>query len=476
MADLEKPKKPTKRVLLKEQGTVGLSTSNGRIYEGSLSELDFPNSINTYKTMKLDPAVSSGMGVLELLAKRAKWKVIAPHGASDADTKRAEKLNKRLANMDRPFNEYINEFLSLLTYGFHIAEKNWIKDKDGDFVWKSLPTRSQDTVNKWLWSDDGRKLIGVEQDLSLVCNDYRLELFDSTKIQIHKDKFLLFRHDPKRDNPQGKSLLSNVYVPWKYKNQVEQYESIGVSKDLGGIVEVRIPAEYIAKYNEDPTSDEGVTVQTMLDQAKSLHAGEETSIMLPSDYDETTKTPLFDFKLKGIEGGGKQYSTQDIINRYSNEILIAFFADILKLGNDSHGSFALADSKSSLLTLAVASHLDNIKGTLNNDLMKETYELNGWGEWSEETSAQFIYEDLDDPDKDDIGKYVQRIMSVGGMRPSEELERALYGVLGMDVSEDKKLTYYEVESGSRAGESKGSSGTGGSQKGGGNSSTNSENA
>jgi hypothetical protein len=233
MSELDKPKKPTKRVLLREQGTVGLNASSGRIYEDSLYELTFPNSINTYKKMKLDPAVSSGMGVIELLAKRAKWKVVAPHGASEADIKRAEKLNKVLNSMDRPFKEYINEFLSFLTYGFHIAEKVWEKDSDGDFVWKKLPTRSQDTVNKWLWSDDGRELVGFEQDLSLVCNESRLEKFKSTKIPIHREKFMLFRHNPKRDNPQGHSLFNNVYIPWKYKNQTEQYEAVGVAKDLG---------------------------------------------------------------------------------------------------------------------------------------------------------------------------------------------------------------------------------------------------
>lgn len=477
METTDAPRKPTKRVLLKEQGNVGLNTSSGRIYEEYLKELTFPHSIDTYKKMKLDPAVTSGLGVLELLAKRAKWQIEAPLDASEKDKERAKKLNKVLHNMDRPFSEYINEFLSLLTYGFHISEKVWKLDGDGDYVWKALPTRSQDTVNKWLWSDDGRKLVGFEQDLSLTCNDYRLELFDSVKIPIHRDKFLLFRNDPKRDNPQGQSLLNKVYVPWKYKNQTEQYEAVGVTKDLGGVVELRIPADYISKYHSDPSSDEATTVQTMLDQAKGLHAGEETSILLPSDYDDITKTPLFDFKLKGIEGqGGKQYNTQDIVNRYANEILIAFFADVLKLGNDSHGSFALADSKSSLLTLAVASHLDNIEKTLNEDLMRETYKLNGWGEWSETTSAQFSYKDLDDPDKDDISKFVQRIMSVGGMRPSEELERVFYDILGVKTENGKSLNFIEVESNSRAGESQGSSGTGSSQNGGSNSATNNENS
>lgn len=72
-----------------------------------------------------------------------------------------------------------------------------------------------------------------------------------------------------------------------------------------------------------------------------MHCRELSCTIYPVYYDNNDK-PLYDFKSKGIEGGGKQYNTIDIITSHKFNILISFLKYVLSLGS---GSFALSDAK-----------------------------------------------------------------------------------------------------------------------------------
>jgi hypothetical protein len=173
---------------------------------------------------------------------------------------------------------------------------------------------------------------------------------------------------------------------------------------------------------------------------------------------------------------GKQYDTDAIVKRHDSKILMAFFADVLKLGNDQHGSFALADSKTSILAMGVESHLNNIRKVLNHDLIQQIYKLNNW-DYNPLTSCRFEFGDIEKQDLDILGKFVQRVFSVGALRPTEKIEEYLretgFNLRSFDDDKDNEI---ETKMDTRAGESQGSSGTGNSQSGGMSSSTNSNNS
>lgn len=102
-------------------------------------------------------------------------------------------------------------------------------------------------------------------------------------------------------------------------------------------------------------------------------------------------------------------------------MLMAFFADVLKLGNDSHGSFSLADSKTSLLAMGIEYHLKVIQRELNHDLIRQTYELNKW-EYDPETACRFIYGDIEDRDIKELSAALQRVAATGLIRPTQDIE------------------------------------------------------
>ena len=181
-------------------------------------------------------------------------------------------------------------------------------------------------------------------------------------------------------------------------------------------------------------------------------AGEQAYVLTPIAYDNSGK-PLFTFSLEGVKGsGGKNYDTDTIVKRYDSRILMAFFADVLKLGNDGSGSFSLADAKSTLLTLGIEYHLRNIAKTLNHDLIPQIYRLNGW-DYDPEKSCKFCFGDIEKQDLEALSSFLQRVTAVGLLRPTEKLEAKIReAAFGMSSVEQDGDTILETESTSRSGE------------------------
>lgn len=455
-----------------------LKIKHGEIYEEARKELQFPYCIDIYRQMEIEPSISSAIGLLKILLSRSKWTVKAPAKASEEERQRAEFINWSMANMSRPWPEYIIEFLGYLTYGHQPLDKIYHKIKEGEHkgrvAIKDFRSISPTTIRRWIYDKDTGELRGLRQDLSLISSDF------STSKQlgasgVHNDiprkKFINFRFESTNNNPQGKSPLRSCYIPWKQKSVVEDYELIGVGRDLGGTPVVGVDLDFLSRAS-DKESEEYKTLMELHRQAANLHAGEQAYVMKPLAYDDRGNS-LFSFDLIGVNGGGKSYDPDVIIKRNDNKMLMAFLADVLKLGTESHGSFALADSKTGLLAKGVEHHLKIIKDTLDHDLVRQIYALNGWG-YNQGTSAEFSYGDIEKKDLDVLGKFVQRTVSVGAIRPSKELEEHLLENIDVEASDEMELL--DTKSTSRAGESNGTSGTGSTQDSGGASDSNNDNA
>lgn len=90
----------------------------------------------------------------------------------------------------------------------------------------------------------------------------------------------------------------------------------------------------------------------------------------------------------------------------------------MKLGQEQVGSFALAGSKTSIMAMAIEARLREIADVLNNDLIPQTFALNGW---DDEELPKFTYSDLDEEDIDEFGKLVQRVFSVNAIEFDREI-------------------------------------------------------
>ena len=474
----------TNRMRLGAYSAPSLATIQGYILEEARRELRFPKAAALYKKMMLDPNISSAVGLIELLLSRVPWKIEAPEGASETEKEICKKLNYNLSILDRPFEEYITEFLSYLVFGFCTPEKvyqNIVDSPEGTFKgWKDFPVISQDTVYQWFFDENTGELLGLRQDLSRINKDGYVLLGTSNAtrsnnaaIDVPRKKFMLFRHNPKRNNPEGNSPLKACYTSWKYRSIIEEYETIGVTKDLGGIPVIGISVEYLSKAVLDPNGQEATVIADLETQAANLHAGDQSYVIVPLAYDQNGKE-LFDFDLKGVDGGGKQYDTDKIVRRHDTKILMTFFADVLKLGNDQHGSFSLADSKTNLLSMGIEAHLKNIQRVLNHDLIPQTYELNEWT-YNKDKSCKFVHGDIETQDIEKLSKALQQVGAVGFIRPTDDIEDKLRADwFKLPPTKEAKPEFLQSSLTSKAGEGMKeglSNGTGTSTASGGNRST-----
>ena len=171
---------------------------------------------------------------------------------------------------------------------------------------------------------------------------------------------------------------------------------------------------------------------------------------------------LFSYELMESKGSAK-YDVEAVIKRLQGDILAALSCDILKLGADGTGSFSLAESKSSVLAIAIDYRLREIAEVLNNDLMKSIYSMNGW---KLDKMAKFVYEDIEDIDIESMGKAGQQLLSVGGLEFDRAVANRFRKVIGVAPLPDEtpvdveKLSPVMTGKATMAGEGMKTAGTG----------------
>lgn len=232
------------RFKLGESGYLGLSVFNG-VSESELKrELNFPNSVRTYKEMSYHSSINSALTLYENIISKAEWKFNPPEKATEEEKAQAKIITSMLEDMEHTWGEFITDVLSANIFGFSVHEKvyrrrttaNGSKHNDGYIGWKKLPIRSQETIQKFIFSDDGNEIKAVKQNLAGV-KDYYNRFMNRTnqEVIIGRAKFMLFRTGKHRGDPFGKSPLRDAYLAWRFLTALEELEATGVAKDLVGL-------------------------------------------------------------------------------------------------------------------------------------------------------------------------------------------------------------------------------------------------
>ena len=128
--------------------------------------------------------------------------------------------------------------------------------------------------------------------------------------------------------------------------------------------------------------------------------------------------------------------------KWDNKILQALFADLLQMGNSKGGSYNLADSKSSIMQMAVEARLKEIQDVLNNDLLPQLFALNGWGL---ERLPSFEFAQVKEEDLDVISKYLQRAGSQGLIQKTPKNINKIAEWVGLPdrIDSDEELESYQ---------------------------------
>lgn len=428
------PEDKVERFRLGEIGNLGLKIQYGVSDEEIKRELNFPGNLDTYKQMSYHPTINSALTLFENLASNVKWQFVPLPDATEEEKRQCKLIEEMMHDMEHPWGEFISDVMSSLQFGFSVHEKVYrrrlkesgSKYTDGLISWKKIAIRNQDTIDKFIFDTSGNEIIGVKQDLSKIQDGWkRFDLRASTSVVMPRSKFLLFRTGKHRGNPYGKSPLRNAYMAWRFLTIIEEIESNAVAKDLVGLPILRLPPQYLAA----DASPEMKAIRVYYENAlRNLQLNEQSAMMLPQMFDPETKQPLFDLELLSLDGK-KGMDTVKVKEYYKNMILTSLFADVLVMGQTATGSFALGQIKNSLSGAAAKVILNNICDVLNSDLVKQTYELNGW---DASRAGKFDFDGLEAADLETLSKYWQRVASVGLVEIDREVLNSIREAGGVD--------------------------------------------
>lgn len=190
----------------------------------------------------------------------------------------------------------------------------------------------------------------------------------------------------------------------------------------------------------DASPEQKAIYNTFQNIIRNIQVNQQSGLVLPQAFDPDSKQPLFKFELVTSDGS-KSYDTTKIKEYYKNAILTALFADLLILGQGATGSYALGGIKSQLMAVAIEALLKEIQDVINNDLVRHTFELNGW-----DTSRMptVEYEDFEADDLEAFSKAIQRFASTSMLEVDRAVLNKVRESIGVDVYPDNEEPHMEL--------------------------------
>lgn len=416
-----------------ELGTTGLNRWGNNVYEEFLTQLRFPAAAKIFKEMSdNDPTIGAVLYMSKQLIKKAGWRVQAASN-STADTAAATFLEECMKDLSgTSWDNMISEVLSMLTYGFSFHEmifkvrkgptaknpKHRSKYTDGRIGWAGFPIRSQQTLYGWNFTDNG----DVTDFIQWAPPHYK-------QVPIPLSKGLLFRTETVRDNPEGRSLLRNAYRPWYFKKRIEEIEGIGIERDLAGLPVLTPPSNIDIWDRSNPEAQRILGVAT--DLVRNIRRDRSEGVVKPSGWDlELLST-----------GGSRQFDTNAIINRYDNRIAITMLADIVMMGGDKVGSFALGEVKKSLLAASLEAQIQNIADVFNTYAVTKLFSYNYFPGITE--LPTIVPGEVETPDI----KELAFLLRSAGLQPGKDLPlmNLIRRLISLDAITQEELdSWYEV--------------------------------
>lgn len=392
-----------------EVGKTGLRRVSGIVQEEFLPQLRGRKAIQIYREMSDNDAIVGALiFAIERLLRQLEWRVEPASNNAD-DRANSEFIEQCMEDMSHTWDELIAEILTMIVYGWswhEIVYKRrvgpWETDArkrskftDGKIGWRKIPIRAQETLFRWGFDDDG----GIKMMYQMSPPTYET-------VPLPIEKCLLFRTSSAKNNPEGKSLLRPAYRSWYMKKRLEEFESIGVERDLAGLPIARVPSTYL---DAKPGTREGDMVNAFRKMVQSVRRDENEGIVLPSQFDPDTKQQMFEFELM-TSGGSRQFDTNALIQRYEQRMLMSVLADFILVGHEDVGSYSMHTDKRGLFQNALNSIAQSIAEVFNRYAIPRLFSLNGI---KPNELPRIEPNDVDPPDITQLGAFMQQLVGAG---------------------------------------------------------------
>ena len=405
-------------------GTTGLKRHGGVIDEEFMLRLRGRNAIRLYREMiDNSPTIAAALYAIKTLIRQVEWR-IEPADESDEALAEAEDTEAALEDMSHTFGDFIAEALSMIWAGYAPFEIIYklrrgpdqddgsmrSKFNDGKWGWRKVEIRGQETLDRWVFDDEGGLQGMVQFD----------QYGATTKgaVFIPMEKMLLFRMDSFKGNPEGKSLIRPAVIPYWYTKRIQEFEAIGIERNLAGMPIMEVPPELLVS-NASP---EAVATRAALEKfVTQVRMDERWGGLVPSEVKPDGSPSGYKFKL--MQSAGKSViDTDTIVKRYRGEMLMLFMAQFLTMGMDKVGSFSLSSNMTDLFGTALGTTMDSIADIVNRFLIPRRQRLNGR---PVELDPILVHGDIEGPELDKLAAYIASLSTAGIISPNPALERKL---------------------------------------------------
>lgn len=408
-------------------GESGLRQSGGVIVEEYQKELRGRKGAATFREMyDSDSICGAIIFAVSQLMRNAEWMVAEADETPESEEAKEFVEGVLFEDMDAPWSDVIDEISSMFVYGFAPLEIVWkIRDgrdnpdltrrskfDDGKVGIRSLALRAQTSVSRWIFDPETNELAGLWQ-----------QPLTGHEIPIPIERLLLFRTTRQKNNPEGRSILRTAYRSWFYKKRIEEFEAIGIERDLAGMPIAYIPEEY---FNRSADAEQRATYEGFKKLVTRLRRNETDGILMPSGRDAHGQLK-YELKLLST-GGSRQFPTDASISRHNRQMAMSVLADFILLGQDKVGSFALSSDKTALFASALGAFMQSVCDVFNRVLLPRLWEINGL---EYEVMPQLRHGDIENADIEALGRFITALAGAGmPLFPDADLEDWLRDQMG----------------------------------------------
>ena len=425
MADKEETKKPRSAPQLSVLGRTGLQQYSGIIDEEWHPRLRGTLAVRIYKEMSdNDPVIGSLLYATRFLMRQMTWDVQAG-GETDRHKVEADFLKSAMEDMSITWQDFLSEALSMLVFGWSYFEtlykrrlgdsKNPVRNSrfnEGRIGWRKFSIRAQESLSRWEIDEEG----GIQGLFQIPAPSY-IERY------IPIGKALLFRTETLKNNPEGRSILRNMYRSWYLLKRIQEHEAIGVARNLSGLPVLQVPPEIMAT----DASPDDVTLRNNLELLiQRIHRDEREGMLIPAEIDQDGKQTGYKFSL--LTASGRPINTSEIITRYEQRIAMSVLAEFIFLGTQATGSYALASTKTALFAAALGGFADSMVDVINRFAVEPLYKLNGV---PQEFWATVTHGDIEKADLVELSTFLANLSNAGLIVADEELESEVRRLAGL---------------------------------------------
>ena len=397
-------------------GVPGAALYGGYVQERERSP-DLASHDSRYQTyadiLSNTSIVAAGVRYFVNLVGGAAWSFVPSE--ADAAGEYAERAEAMLTRDPvTPWHRVIRRAAMYRFYGFSVQEWTTRRREDGLLTFGDIAPRAQSTIKRWDVDATG-VMVGAIQTSPQTHRE----------IYLPREKLLYIVDDTLSDSPEGLGLFRHLVSPARRLVRYEQLEGFGFETDLRGVPIGRAPFSELAAMEE----------RGELSQAQRAHIEEPMRRFVENHVRDPKLGLLLDsltYRAENQAGTPSQVRLWDVdvlkgsatsfaenaaaIERLNREIARILGVEQLLLGA-GQGSYALSQDKTHQFYLLVDGALTEIRETVERDLLRMLWALNGW---SDAMMPEIRTEGVQYRDIQQIGATLRDMATAGAVLDQED--------------------------------------------------------